>query len=94
MLTLKKRFLLQNQKISNADMVSRDPSLRDQETLTFMKNVEILKQCKNVIGSHSVQMTKISGSMNCHIKNNKNVLHLINPENNELDVMGSSVQTS
>ena len=63
------------------------------ETLTFVKNVEILKQCKRVIGLNSAQMTKIAGSINSFLKN-ENCLFLIDPEKNELDVMGSSVQTS
>ena len=79
--------------VSNVDMVTRDPSLREQETLTFMKNIEILKQCDCVVGPYSAQMTKIAGSMNSYLKN-KNVLHLINPENNNMEVMGNSVQTS
>jgi hypothetical protein len=79
--------------VSNVDMVTKDPSLREQETLTFMKNVEILKNCQSIIGPYSAQMTKIAGSINSFIKN-KNVLYLINPENNNLEVMGNSVQTS
>ena len=82
-----------NQKISNADMVSRNPALREQETLMFMKNVEILKQCKCVIGPHSAQMTKIAGSMNSYLKG-KNTLHLIDPNTNKKETMGSSEQTS
>jgi hypothetical protein len=79
--------------LSNVDMVARDPSLKEQESLTFMKNIEILKQCKAVVGSYSTQMTKIAGSLSSYDKG-KNVLHLINPSNNEIDFMGSSEQTS
>jgi hypothetical protein len=82
-----------NKMISNADMVAMNPSLKEQETLTFVKNVEILKQCKAVIGPNSAQMTKIAGSMNSFL-NNKNNLYLINPKDNSVDVMGSSEQTS
>lgn len=82
-----------NQMISNVDLVTRDPSLKEQETITFIKNVEILKQCKTVIGSYSSQMTKIAGSINSYLKN-KNSVYLINPATNEFDTMGSSVQTS
>lgn len=82
-----------NQKISNADMVSMNPSLKEQETLAFMKNVEILKQCKCVVGLHSAQMTKIAGSMNSFL-NKKNNLHLIDPNTNLRETMGSSEQTS
>ena len=82
-----------NQKMSNADMVSRNPALREQETLMFMKNVEILKQCKCVIGPHSAQMTKIAGSINSYLKG-KNALHLIDPNTNKKETMGSSEQTA
>ncbi len=82
-----------NQKISNVDMVTRNQALKEQETLMFMKNVEIMKQCKAVVGLHSAQMTKIAGSMNSFL-NNKNTLHLIDPNNNKIEVMGSSEQTS
>jgi len=82
-----------NQKMSNADMVSRNPALKEQETLMFMKNVEILKQCKCVIGPHSAQMTKIAGSMNSYLKG-KNTLHLIDPNTNKKETMGSSEQTA
>jgi hypothetical protein len=79
--------------LSNVDMVARNPSLREQETLTFIKNIEILKQCKVVIGPNSAQMTKIAGSVNSFL-NGKNNLYLINPKDNSIDVMGSSEQTS
>lgn len=79
--------------VSNAHLVARDQSLKHQETFTFIKNVEILKMCKCVIGGYNVQMTKISGSINSYLKN-KESLYLINPVNNELDVMGSSDFTS
>ena len=82
-----------NQKMSNTDMVSMNPALKEQETLTFVKNVEILKQCKCVIGPHSAQMTKIAGSMNSYLKDN-NALHLIDPNSNKKETMGSSEQTS
>jgi hypothetical protein len=80
-------------KISNVDMVVRNPALKEQETLMFMKNVEILKQCKAVVGIHSAQMTKIAGSMNSFSKN-KNSLHLLDPNLNKRETMGSSEQTS
>lgn len=82
-----------NSKISNADLVSRDPSLKEQETFTFVKNVEILKQCKRVIGLNSAQMTKIAGSINSFLKK-ENSLFLIDPLTNKIDTMGSSAQTS
>jgi hypothetical protein len=82
-----------DEKISNVDMVSMNPSLKEQETLTFIKNVEILKQCKCVIGQHSAQMTKIGGSINSYLKK-EDVLHLIDPKTNTLEFMGSSEQTS
>lgn len=84
-----------NRTISNVDMVARNPSLKEQETLTFIKNVEILKNCKVVIGPHSAQMTKIAGSMNSYLKN-KITLSLINTESEkwEIKTMGSSEQTS
>jgi len=82
-----------NQKMSNADMVSRNPALREQETLMFMKNVEILKQCKCVIGPHSAQMSKIAGSMNSFLRG-ENTLHLIDPNTNKKETMGSSEQTA
>ena len=80
-------------KKSNVEMVVRDPSLKEQETFTFIKNIEILKQCKAVIGLHNAQMAKIAGCMSSYNKG-KNVLHLINPSNNEIDFMGSSEQSS
>lgn len=79
--------------ISNAELVKGNPNLKLQETLTFVKNVEILKQCQCVVGGYNVQMTKISGSINSFLKN-KESLFLINPVTNELDVMGSSEFTS
>ena len=82
-----------NNTISNAELVKTNPNLKFQETLTFIKNVEILKQCKCVVGGYNVQMTKISGSINSYLKN-KDVLFLINPVTNELDTMGSSEFTS
>jgi len=84
-----------NKTISNVDMVAMNPSLKEQETLTFVKNVEILKRCKVVIGPHSAQMTKIAGSMNSYLKNKKTLL-LINTESDkwELETMGSSEQTA
>ena len=82
-----------NSVMSNADMVAANPSLKEQETLTFVKNVEILKQCKIVIGTYSTQMTKIAGSINSYLKNEITV-HLINPENNNLEIMGSSMPCS
>jgi len=82
-----------NQKISNTDMVTRNPALKEQETLMFMKNVEILKECKAVVGLHSAQMTKIAGSMNS-FSNKKNNLHLLDPKTNKRETMGSSEQTA
>lgn len=82
-----------NKTMSNVDLILSNPSLKEQETLTFVKNVEILKQCKCVIGSHSAQMTKIAGSINSYLKN-KNSLFLINPENNNIEIMGSSMPCS
>ena len=79
--------------LSNVDMVSMNPALKEQETLTFVKNVEILKQCKFVIGPHSAQMTKIAGSMNSYLKN-KIALYLIDPTNNNIENMGSSIASS
>lgn len=79
--------------MSNADMVYRNPALKEQETLTFVKNVEILKQCKFVIGTHSAQMSKIAGSMNSFL-NKRNNLLLINPENNTFEKMGNSISSS
>lgn len=84
-----------NKTISNAEMVARNSSLKEEETLTFVKNVEILKNCKVVIGPHSAQMTKIAGSMNSFLKN-KVALSLVNTENEkwEMDTMGSSLHSS
>lgn len=79
--------------MSNADMVYRNPALKEQETLTFIKNVEILKQCKFVIGTYSAQMSKIAGSMNSFI-NKRNNLLLINPENNTFENLGDSISSS
>jgi hypothetical protein len=82
-----------DKSVSNAEMVLRNPSLKEQETLTFVKNVEILKQCKYVIGTHSAQMTKIAGSINSFLNKKDNLL-LINPENNTFEKMGSSISSS
>ena len=79
--------------ISNAQLVETNPALKEQETLTFVKNVEILKDCKCVIGSHSAQMTKIGGSINSYLKKKK-TLHLIDPFTNEFVTMGSSMPCS
>lgn len=78
---------------SNAHLVSTNQSLKAQETFTFVKNVEILKNCKAVIGSYNVQMTKIAGSINSFLQG-KEALHLINPVTGQMDYMGSSVFTS
>lgn len=82
-----------NTEITNLQQVYNNPELKTTETLTFIKNVEILKQCFCVIGSYNVQLTKISGSINSYL-NNKNNLFLINPQNNALEIMGSSFITS
>ena len=82
-----------DKSVSNAEMVLRNPSLKEQETLTFVKNVEILKQCKLIIGTHSAQMSKIAGSINSFL-NKKNNLLLINPENNNFESMGDSISSS
>jgi hypothetical protein len=82
-----------NKDLSNLDLVNRNPELKFGETVTFIKNVEILKQCKCVIGMYNAQITKIGGSMNSFI-NQQNNLYLLNPETNELDTLGSSPATS
>jgi hypothetical protein len=79
--------------ISNMQLVINNPFLKHSETLTFLKNVEILKQCYSVIGCYNVQLTKISGCINSFI-NSKNNLYLINPYNNNFEVMGNSIHTS
>ena len=79
--------------LSNVSLIMQNPSLVKEETLTFVKNIEILKECNCVIGSHSAQMTKIGGSINSYLRN-KNNLYLINPNNNQLEIMGNSEQTS
>jgi hypothetical protein len=82
-----------NKGLSNVNLIMQNPSLAKEETLTFVKNIEIFKQCKCVIGSHSAQMTKIGGSINSYLRNENN-LYLINSNNNQLEVMGNSEQTS
>jgi hypothetical protein len=79
--------------ISNMQLVISNPNLKHEETLTFIKNIEILKQCYCVVGCYNVQLTKIGGCINSFI-NNKSNLYLINPHNNNLEVMGNSVHTS
>lgn len=81
------------QNLSNMQLVIDNPILKHDETLTFMKNIEILKQCSNVIGCYNVQLTKISGCINSFIKK-RDTLSLINPYTNSLDTMGSSIITS
>jgi hypothetical protein len=81
------------QDLSNMQLVINNPELKHNETLTFIKNIEILKQCLCVIGCYNVQLTKISGCINSFI-NNKNNLYLINPNNNQLEEMGNSLETS
>jgi hypothetical protein len=79
--------------ISNVDLVTRNPNLKEQETFTFMKNVQILRHCKFVVGHYSSQLSKIAGSMNSFDKN-KDSLYLINPVESKIDYMGSSMHTS
>jgi len=81
------------QDLSNVELVAKDASLKHSETLTFAKNTEILKQCFCVVGCYNVQLTKISGSINSYL-NNKNNLHLINPNTNKLEELGTSLETS
>lgn len=82
-----------NAGLSNAALVSQNEQYKKEETLTFIKNVEILKQCSCVIGCYNVQMTKIAGSINSFL-NAKDNLCLINPYTGGLEPMGNSLETS
>lgn len=84
---------LGNPNLSNQQQILNDPTLKHGETITFMKNIEIFKNCLCVIGSYNVQLTKISGSINSYLKN-KDSLFLINPNNNNLETLGTSLETS
>jgi hypothetical protein len=78
-----------SQHMSNLQLVASHPFLKKQETLTFMKNVEILKQCAYVIGPHGAQMSKIAGAINSYHNNSKK-LFLINSETDKLEEMGAT----
>lgn len=82
-----------NKNVSNLDLVLKNPELKHDETLTFIKNVEILKQCKIVIGMYNTQMTKIAGSINSYLKN-ENRLYLLNPATSKVETLGTSIETS
>ena len=82
-----------DKSVSNLDLVLKNSELKHEETLTFIKNVEILKQCKCVIGMYNAQMTKIAGSMNSYIQN-QDSLFLLNPRTNKTEILGSSIETS
>lgn len=74
--------------MSNIRLIKERPELKHQETITFLKNMEILKHCKYVIGSTTAQLAKIAGSMNSFIQQ-QNRLYLINPRTDELEHMGT-----
>lgn len=82
-----------DKNVSNLDLVLKNPELKHEETLTFIKNVEILKQCKFVIGMYNTQMTKIAGSINSYLKN-ENRLYLLNPTTSKVETLGTSIETS
>lgn len=82
-----------DKNVSNVELVLKQPELKHSETLTFIKNVEILKQCKCVIGMYNAQMTKIAGSINSFLRDSDN-LFLLNPKTNNLETLGSSIETS
>lgn len=82
-----------NKNVSNLDLVLKNPELKHDETVTFIKNIEILKQCKCVIGMYNTQMTKIAGSINSYL-NNTNNLYLLNPITKNVEMLGTSMETS
>jgi hypothetical protein len=82
-----------NPTLSNMQLVINNPELKHEETVTFMKNIEILKQCYRVIGCYNTQLTKISGSINSYL-NNENRVYLLNPNTNKTEKMGSSIEAS
>jgi hypothetical protein len=79
--------------LSNMQLVINNPELKHEETITFMKNVEILKQCSCVMGCYNTQLTKISGCINSYL-NNEDRVYLLNPYTSVLEKMGNSLHTS
>lgn len=78
--------------LSNMQLVINKPELKYEETVTFMKNIEILKQCRCVVGCFNTQLTKISGSINSYL-NNEDRVYLLNPYTSVLEKMGNSLHT-
>lgn len=78
---------------ANWEMVKKNRNLRDQETFTGVKIIELLSCCEYVIGQHNAQFAKLSGAKLSY-KKKENRKILINYENNKIAKFGSNSATS
>lgn len=65
---------------ANWDMVRKNRNLREQETFTAIKIIELLSSCKYIVGQHNTQFVKLAGAKLSY-KVNENRLILISCDN-------------
>lgn len=74
-----KEELRHNTKESNLNVVLNNKTLKEVETFTFIKNLELLSNCGYILGQSNVQMVKISICKKMDKINSVSNYTLINP---------------
>lgn len=79
---------------ANWQLVSNNPELRKEETMTGIKIIELLSSCDYIVGQSNTQFAKLGGSVSCYRNNNRNCLTLIDHETQEVVSYGTNSATS
>ena len=79
---------------ANWRLVSENPELRKEETMTGVKIIELLSSCDYIVGQSNTQFAKLGGSISCYRNNNRNCLTIIDHETQEVVQYGTNSATS
>jgi len=79
---------------ANWRLVSENPELKKEETMTGIKIIELLASCDYIVGQSNTQFAKLGGSLSCYRNGNRNCLTLIDYKTQEAVQYGTNSATS
>ena len=79
---------------ANWKLVSENPELRKEETMTGIKIIELLASCDYIVGQSNTQFAKLGGAISSYRTGNRNCLTLIDHETQETVQYGTNSATS
>jgi len=79
---------------ANWKLVSENPELKKEETMTGIKIIELLASCDYIVGQANTQFAKLGGAISCYRTGNRNCLTLIDYETQEVVPYGTNSATS